>query len=76
METLKKGSPWDRDTKVSEDFLPIVFDKYFKKLKLPNVMLKKNYHILARYISKGKIDVEVKEKLDAILKTAQIKMKN
>ena len=42
METLSKGSPWGSDTKVSEDFLPIVFDKYFKKLKLPNVMLKKN----------------------------------
>ena len=76
LETLKKGSPWDVDTKVSKDFLPIIFDKYFKKLKLPNVMLKKNYHVLAKYISKGKIDAEVKEKLDAIVKTAQIKMKD
>ena len=73
METLSKGSPWGNDTKVSEDFLPIVFDKYFKKLKLPNVMLKKNFHVLARYIAREKVDNEVKEKLDAIVKTAQAK---
>ncbi len=71
METLKKGSPWGSDTKVSEDFLPHVFEKYFKKLKLSNVMLKKNFHILARYIAKEEIDGEIKEKLDAIVKTAR-----
>ncbi len=71
METLKKGSPWEVGTKVSEDFLPFVFEKYFKKLKLPNVMLKKNYHVLARYISKDKIDNEIKTKLDAIVKVAK-----
>jgi hypothetical protein len=31
----------------------------------------KNFHILARYIPKDRIDNEVKEKLDAIVKTAQ-----
>ena len=67
METLKEGSPWDSGTKVSERFLPAVFDKYFRKLKLPNVMLKKNYHVLARYISKNKVDHEIKTKLDAIV---------
>ncbi len=71
METLKEGSPWDSSTKVSERFLPAVFDKYFKKLKLPNVMLKKNYHVLARYISKNKIDHEIKTKLDAIVKVVK-----
>jgi hypothetical protein len=71
IKTLKEGSPWDTGTKVSERFLPTVFEKYFEKLKLPNVMLKKNYHILARYVSKDKIDDEIKEKLDAIVKTAK-----
>lgn len=71
MKTLKEGSPWDTKTKVSERFLPAVFEKYFEKLKLPNVMLKKNYHVLARFISKDNIDNEIKEKLDAIVKIAK-----
>ena len=71
MKTLKEGSPWDTKTKVSERFLPAVFEKYFEKLKLPNVMLKKNYHVLARFISKDKIDREITEKLNAIVKMAK-----
>ncbi|MBU4305210.1 MAG: AAA family ATPase [Candidatus Omnitrophica bacterium] len=73
METLGKGSPWDHNTKVSDDFLPHVFDKYFKKLKLPNVMLKKNYHILVKYVSKDKIASEITEKLNDIVATAKKK---
>lgn len=73
MKTLRKGSPWDHNTKVSDDFLPHVFDKYFKKLKLPNVMLKKNYHILVKYIPKDKIDPEVMGKLEAIVTVGKSK---
>ena len=67
LETLGKGSPWDANTKVSDDFLTPLFDKYFKKLGLPNVMAKKNFHELARLVSKEKIDSEVREKLDVIV---------
>ncbi len=34
LETLGKGSPWDINTKVSDDFLKPLFEKYFKKLGL------------------------------------------
>ena len=68
METLGKGSPWDPTTKVSDDFLTPLFEKYFKKLALPNVMAKKNFHELARLVPIAKIDTEVKVKLDAIVK--------
>ena len=69
LETLGKGSPWDANTKVSDDFLTPLFDKYFKKLGLPNVMAKKNFHELARLVPKEKLDPEIKEKLDAIVET-------
>jgi len=71
MKTLREGSPWDKETKVSDRFLPAVFEKYFEKLNLPNVMLKKNYHVLARFVPRDKIDKEVSEKLNAIEKLSQ-----
>ena len=71
METLERGSPWDKDTKVSDDFLIPLFRKFFKKLGHYNVMDKKNFHELARFVPKDKIDPEVKEKLDAIVTVAK-----
>lgn len=70
LQTLGKGSPWDRNTKVSDDFLTPLFENYFKKLKLPNVMEKKNFHELARFVPPAKLDPEIQEKLDAIAETA------
>ena len=67
LETLGKGSPWGPDTKVSDDFLTPLFEKYFKKLNLPNVMAKKNFHELAAFAPKGKLDAEIREKLDAVV---------
>jgi len=69
LETLGKGSPWDTNTKVSDDFLAPLFEKYFKKIGLPNVMAKKNFHEIARLVPKEKLDAEIREKLDAIVKT-------
>jgi len=71
METLGRGSPWDKDTKVSNDFLVPLFRKFFKKLGHYNVMDKKNFHELARFVPKEKIDLEVNEKLDAIVTVAK-----
>lgn len=67
LKTLDEISPWDDNTKVSDDFLKPVFREFFKKLGLYNVMDKKNFHELARFVPKEKIDPEVKEKLDAIV---------
>lgn len=71
LETLGKGSPWDTDAKVSDDFLGPLFEKYFRKLELPNVMAKKNYHELAYFVPANVIDDEVWEKLAAIVHTAR-----
>ncbi|HEX9652642.1 MAG TPA: AAA family ATPase, partial [bacterium] len=70
LQTLGKPNPWSPDIKASDDFLTPLFSKYFEKLKLPNVMPKTNYHILAKLVSKEKIVSEVTEKLDAIANVA------
>jgi len=71
MKTLGKGSPWDKDTKVSDEFLIPLFRKFFEKLGHYNVMDKKNFHELARFVPKERIDPEVKEKLEAIVAAAR-----
>lgn len=71
LEVLGKGSPWDGNMKVSDEFLGPVFEKYFAKLQLPNMMNKKNFHELARYVPVEEIDREVREKLETIVSTSK-----
>ena len=71
LETLGKGSPWDADTKVSDEFLTPVFKAYFDKLELPNLMAKKNFYELAEYVPDDEIDFEIGENLDAIVDVAE-----
>lgn len=71
LKTLGYPDPWSSDIKASDDFLTPVFKKYFEKLNLPNLMPTMNYHILARFVPRESLDVEVIEKLDAIAATAQ-----
>jgi hypothetical protein len=55
---------------VSDDFLDPLFAAFFKKLGLPNLMRKNDYHVLARYLSMKEIDPEVSEVLDLIAQVA------
>jgi len=71
LQTLGKGSPWAPETKVSDDFLAPLFQNYFKKLGLPNLMAKKNFYELAYFVPVLKIDPEIREKLDAIVSVAK-----
>lgn len=61
---------WWIDTKISDDFLDRVFDCFFKKLGLPNLMRKTDYHVLADFISGHQIDAEVATVLDSIAAVA------
>jgi len=70
LEKLGKGSPWDADTKASDDFLDPLFRIYFQKLGLPNLMAKKNFYELAEHVPEDEIDHEIRTKLDAIAKVA------
>ena len=65
------GSSWSPDTKVSTDFLEPLFETFFKKLGLDNLMRKTNYHRLVPYVSAEKIDSEVSDVLDRILAVAE-----
>ena len=71
MKRLQRGSPWDSNTKVSNDFLEPLFSAYFEKLRLPNLMEKKSFYELAMFVPTGEIAPEIGEKLDAIVRTAK-----
>jgi hypothetical protein len=66
MATLGKGSPWSPDTKVSDDFLDPLFENFFRRLSLPNLMRKTDYHQLARHVPRELISSEISEVLDRI----------
>ena len=73
LETLDKpdSMPWSADIKASDDLLNPVFKKYFSKLGLPLLLRKTDYHLLAKLISREKIDLEVIEKLELIANIAE-----
>jgi hypothetical protein len=71
LKTLRDIEPWSPDAKASDDVLDPLFAAYFKKLGLPNVMKKSDYHSLARFVSKEEIDPEVIQKLDVIFSVAE-----
>jgi hypothetical protein len=71
LKTLGKGSPWSADIKASDDFLVPLFESYFGKLGLPNLMAKKNFYELAEHVPDSEIAPEINEKLDAIVRVAE-----
>ncbi len=71
LQTLGRPHPWSADGKASDDFLNPLFDRFFKKLALPNLLQKTDYHVLARLVPKDKIDPEVIAKLDGIVGVAR-----
>ena len=70
LNQLGKGSPWDPGMKVGDDFLTPLFRNYFAKLNLPNLMAKKSFYELARYLEADEIAPEVVQKLDTIVAVA------
>ena len=69
LRTLGKPDPFGREVKAS-DVLKPVFQNYFEKLGLRNLMRKPDFHILAPLVPKERIDPEVIEKLDRIVEVA------
>lgn len=58
--------PWWSTVKASDEFLDRVFAAFFRKIDLPNLMPKSDYHVLARSVPPEQIDPEVTEVLDQI----------
>ncbi len=71
LRTLGRPGPWSEDVKASDDFLNPLFDLFFQKIGLPNLLRKTDYHTLARLVPKESIDAEVMAKLDGILAVAR-----
>jgi hypothetical protein len=65
------GDRWWIDTKASDDFLDRLFEAFFKAIELPNTMRKTNYHVLAGYVPKDKVDPEISRVLDSILEVSR-----
>ena len=68
---MRKPEVWSPDIKATDDFLNPLFENYYEKLGLPNILRKTNYHILAGLVPKQRIDAEIIEKLDAICAVAK-----
>lgn len=66
LRVLGRADPFGSDIKASDDFLGPVFQSYFEKLGLVNLMQKTDYHILAHLVPRARIDPEVGVKLDRI----------
>lgn len=70
LKTLKKA-PWSVDIRASDELLEPLFDNYFERLGIENLMRKSDYHALAGLVPPAAIDPEVAEKLDAIVEVAK-----
>jgi energy-coupling factor transporter ATP-binding protein EcfA2 len=65
-----RNDRWWIETKASDEFLDRLFEAYFDRLGLPNIMRKTDYHVLARLVPESLIDPEVRQKLDRIAAVA------
>jgi energy-coupling factor transporter ATP-binding protein EcfA2 len=65
-----RSNPWWSDVKATDHFLDRVFEEFFKRLSLPNLMRKTDYHVLASHVPGNELSPEVSSVLDAIAATA------
>lgn len=66
-----RNDRWWSHVKASDDYLDRVFEAFFDKIGLPNLMPKNAYHSLAELVPEELIDPEIAEKLDAICEVAE-----
>jgi hypothetical protein len=71
LRVLGRPDPFSPDVKASDGFLAPLFQSYFKKLRLRNLMQKTEYHVLTRFVPRERIDPEIVEKLDLIVTVAK-----
>ncbi len=66
---VEPQNDWWRNQKASDE-LDRIFERYFAELRLPNLIRKTHYHVLAQYLRREEIDPEVSRILDAIVEVA------
>jgi len=59
--------PWSADEKVSDEFLPPIFKRYFEQMGGDNRLNKSDFYVLADFIEPHEIDPEIVEALDLIV---------
>ncbi len=67
---LGQTSPWDGDTKVSEDFLVPLFRSFNRATGMASDVSKADYHFLVRHMEAADIDPEVVAVLDSMVDVA------
>jgi len=70
LKVLGRPDPFGPDVKASDDFLAPLFQSYFDKLGLPNLLQKTDYYVLAHFVPRERIDPEIGEKLDRIVEVS------
>lgn len=63
--------PWSPETKVSDDFLPPLFARFYARLGLPDLMRKTDFHTLAPFVPLEYLQGEVRDVLDGMLRVAR-----
>ena len=69
-QVLNQTSPWDDDTKVSDEFLAPLFVSFYGKTGMSGQIQKSDYHFLVGYLEPEEIDPEVVDVLDRIAEIA------
>ncbi len=59
------------NTKLSDDWLDIIFPEFYKRLSLPQNFYKRDYYQLISLLQPNEIDTEIAEKLTAIVSVLQ-----
>lgn len=67
---LGQTSPWDQDTKASDESLSPLFRSFYEKAGMAGQLLKSDYHFLINYMEVSDIDPEVVSVLDLIADVA------
>jgi hypothetical protein len=70
LRILGRPDPFGPDVKASDDYFAPVFQSYFGKLGIRNLMQKTEYHVLTKFVPREHIDPEISAKLDLVLKVA------
>jgi AAA domain, putative AbiEii toxin, Type IV TA system/AAA ATPase domain len=75
LRITNKPSPWSPEIKVTDDFLDPLFKNFYDKIRLRQLLFKRNYHVLADLMEPADISsearIEIEAKLNAILTAAQ-----
>ncbi|MCK4660803.1 MAG: AAA family ATPase [Phycisphaerae bacterium] len=62
-----RSDRWWVDTKASDVFLDRVFESFYERLGLPNLLRKTGYHVLAEFVPEDQMDSELREVLGMIV---------